>query len=99
MWKSATKAKKVTTMAQKLSPKRGVRNTKGGARRKRIQRDKRTKAGPKTISTRASAITNDTDSANTTDSEREEEDLVEVVGEVMKNTRGNLTTEAMGNQL
>ena len=62
-------------------------------------RDKQTKAGPKTISTRASAITNDTDSANTTDSEEEEEDSVEVVGEVTKNTRGNLTTEAVGNQL
>jgi hypothetical protein len=110
-----------TIMARKLPPKRGVRNTKGGARRKRTQsdsseddiapvvtpykwstdktRDKQTKAGPKTISTRASAITNDTDSANTTDSEEEEEDAVEVVGEVTKNTRGNLTTEAVGNQL
>ena len=107
-------------MAQKLSPKRGVRNTKGGAGRKRPQsdsdndnapvvtpyrwstnktRDKQTKADPKRIRTRASAITNDTDSENTTDSKEDEEDSVEVVGEVTKNTGGNLTTAALGNQL
>ena len=64
--------------------------------------EKQTRTGPKTISTRASAIANDTDdSADTTDSEEEEEDLVEVVGTgtVTRNTRGNLTTQATGNQL
>ncbi len=65
-------------------------------------KEKQTRTGPKTISTRASAVANDTDdSADTTDSEEEEEDLVEVVGTgtVTRNTRGNLTTQATGNQL
>jgi hypothetical protein len=65
-------------------------------------KEKQTRSGPKTISTRASAVANDTDdSADTTDSEEEEEDSVEVVGTgtVARNTSGNLTTQATGNEL
>ena len=53
-------------------------------------KEKQTRNGPKTISTRASAVANDTDdSADTTDSDEEEEDLVEVVGTgtVTRNTK------------
>jgi hypothetical protein len=73
-------------------------------------RDKQTKGGPTTISKRATAITADTDSAaNSSDSEDKEEDyvlrnpylllLVEVVNKVSKNTEGNLTPAALGDQL
>jgi hypothetical protein len=65
-------------------------------------KEKQTRTGPKTISTRASAVANDTDdSADTQDSDEEEEDSVEVVGTgtVTRNTSGNLTSQAMGNQL
>jgi hypothetical protein len=52
------------------------------------------------ISTRASAVTNDTDNAaNSTDSEDKEEDSVEVVNKVTKHTGGNLTPAALGDQL
>jgi hypothetical protein len=61
-------------------------------------KEKQTRSGPKTISTRASAFTNDTDdSANTTNSEEEEEDSVEVAGTVTKNTRDNLTQRQSDN--
>jgi hypothetical protein len=65
-------------------------------------KEKQTRTGPKTISTRANAMANDTDdSADTPDSDEEEEDSVEVVGTgtVTRNTIGNLTSHAKGNQL
>ena len=61
---------------------------------------KQTKGGPSTISTRAAAVTADTDSAaNSSESEDEEGDSVEVVKKVTKNTGGNLTPAALGGQL
>jgi hypothetical protein len=63
-------------------------------------RVKQTKGGPITISTRATAITADTDSAaNSSESEDKEGDSVEVVKKVTKNTGGNLTPAALGGQL
>jgi hypothetical protein len=63
-------------------------------------RDKQSRGGPRTISERARAVTNDTDSADSAGSEDEDEDSVEVVGtKVTKNTGGNRTTAALGNQL
>ncbi len=61
---------------------------------------KQTKGGPSTISNRAAAVTADTDSAaNSSESEDEEGDSVEVVKKVTKNTGGNLTPAALGGQL
>ena len=61
---------------------------------------KQTKGGPRTISNRAAAVTADTDSAaNSSESEDEEGDSVEVVKKVTKNTGGNLTPAALGGQL
>jgi hypothetical protein len=52
------------------------------------------------ISNRAAAVTADTDSAaNSSESEDEEGDSVEVVKKVSKNTGGNLTPAALGGQL
>jgi hypothetical protein len=63
-------------------------------------RVKQTKGGPVTISTRTTAITADIDSAaNSSESEDKEEDSVEVVKKVTKNTGGNLTPAALGGQL
>ena len=45
-------------------------------------KDKPTRGGLKTIGTRVSAIMNNSDSANATDSEEDEEDSVKVVGQV-----------------
>jgi hypothetical protein len=59
---------------------------------------KQTKGGPSTISTRAAAVTAGTDSAaNSSESEDKEGDSVEVVKKVTKNTGGNLTPAALGN--
>jgi hypothetical protein len=58
------------------------------------------KRGPITISTRATAITADTDSAaNSLESKVEEGDSVEVEKKVTKNTGGNLTPAALRGQL
>jgi hypothetical protein len=58
---------------------------------------KQTKGGPTTISTRAAAVTADTDSAaNPSESKDEEGDSIEVVKKVTKNTGGNLTPAALG---
>jgi hypothetical protein len=63
-------------------------------------RVEQTKGNPLTISTRATVVTADTDSAaNSLESEDEEEDSVEVVKTVTKNTGGNLTPAALGGQL
>jgi hypothetical protein len=63
-------------------------------------RKKKTRGGPKTVSERARAVTNDTDSADSTGSEDEDEDAVEVVGTMVTNkTRGNPTNAALRNQL
>jgi hypothetical protein len=63
-------------------------------------RVRQTKGGPITISTRATAITADTDSAaNSLESEDKAGDSVEVVKKVTKNSGGNLTPAAMGGQL
>jgi hypothetical protein len=63
-------------------------------------RVKQTKGGSITISTRATAVTADTDSAaNSSESEDKAGDSVEVVKKVTKNTGGNLTPAALGGQL
>jgi hypothetical protein len=61
---------------------------------------KQTKGGPISISTRAATVTADTDSAaNSSESEDEAGDSVEVVKKVTKNTGSNLTPAALGGQL
>jgi hypothetical protein len=63
-------------------------------------RDKETKGGPITIRTRATAVTADTDSAtNSSESKDKEEDFVEVVKKLTRNTGGNLTPAALSGQL
>jgi hypothetical protein len=63
-------------------------------------RVKQTKGGPVTMSTRAAAFTADTDSAaNSSESEDEAGDSVEVEKKVTENTGGKLTTAALGGQL
>jgi hypothetical protein len=63
-------------------------------------RDKYTKGGSITISTKATAVTADIDgAANSSDSEDKEEDSVELVNKVTKNTGGNQTAAALGGKL
>jgi hypothetical protein len=63
-------------------------------------RVKQTKGGPSTISTRAAAVTVDTDSAaNSSESKDEAGGSIEEVKKVIKNTGGNLRPAALGGQL
>jgi hypothetical protein len=78
-------------------PKRGVRKTKGGAGRKQTQTASDDNMDPVATPYKKPYDWNDCDSANTTDSEDEGVDPVEVVSKVTKRKRGNRTTSVLGN--